>query len=165
MEKHSVSFKVKAVEQALHRSAEETLAQCAGRNGIGYSTLTNWMAQAKQGKLTVTDVVKEKRPRDWSAAEKLQAVIESAALNEEDQGRYCSQHGLFAPKLTQWKQELMRSPNEQTPALKAENRALKEELKQIKRELARKEKALAEAAALLILKKKVQAIFVSDADD
>ena len=35
MEKHSVSFKVKAVEQALHRLAEETLAQCAARNGIG----------------------------------------------------------------------------------------------------------------------------------
>ena len=56
-------------------------------------------------------------------------------------------------------------PNEQTPALKAENRALKEELKQVKRELARKEKALAEAAALLILKKKAQAMFGLDADD
>lgn len=166
MEKHSVSFKVKAVEQALQRSAEETLAQCAARNGIGYSTLTNWMTQAKQGKLTVTDtVVQEKRPRDWSAAEKLQAVIESAALSEEDQGRYCRQHGVFAAQLTQWKQDMMRSPNEQTPALKAENRALKEELKQVKRELARKEKALAEAAALLILKKKAQAMFGSDADD
>jgi len=166
MEKHSISFKVKAVEQALQRSAEETLAQCAARNGIGYSTLTNWMTQAKQGKLTVTNtVVQEKRPRDWSAAEKLQAVIESAALNEEDQGRYCRQHGLFAAQLTQWKQDMMRSPNEQPPALKAENRALKEELKQVKRELARKEKALAEAAALLILKKKAQAIFGSDADD
>ena len=166
MEKHSISFKVKAVEQALQRPAEETLAQYAARNGIGYSTLTNWMTQAKQGKLTVTDtVVQERRPRDWSAAEKLQAVIESAALNEEDQGRYCRQHGLFAPQLTQWKQDMMRSPSEQTPALKAENRALKEELKQIKRELARKEKALAEAAALLILKKKAQAMFGSDADD
>ena len=155
MEKHSVSFKVKAVEQALQRSAEETLAQCSARNGIGYSTLTNWMTQARQGKLTVTEaVVQEKRPRDWSAAEKLQAVIESAALNEEDQGRYCRQRGLFAPQLTQWKQDMMRSPSEQTPALKAENRALKEELKQVKRELARKEKTLAEAAALLILKKK-----------
>lgn len=155
MEKHSVSFKVKAVEQALQRSAEETLSQCAARNGIGYSTLTNWMAQARQGKLTVTDtVVQEKRPRDWSAAEKLQAVIEIAALNEEDKGRYCRQNGVFGPQLTQWKQEMMRSPNEQTPVLKAENRALKEELKQVRRELAHKEKALAEAAALLILKKK-----------
>lgn len=166
MEKHSVSFKVKAVEQALRRSAEETLAQCAGRHGIGYSTLTNWMAQARQGKLTVTDtVVQEKRPRDWSAAEKLQAVIESAALTEEDLGRYCRQNGLFASQLTQWKQDMMRNPSEQAPALKAENRALKEELKQVKRELARKEKALAEAAALLILKKKAQAMFGSDADD
>lgn len=166
MEKHSVSFKVKAVERALQRSVEETLAQCAARNGIGYSTLTNWMTQAKQGKLTVTDTaVREKRPRDWSAAEKLQAVIESAALNAEEQGRYCRQRGMFAAQLTQWKQDMMRSPSEQTPALKAENRALKDELKQVKRELARKEKALAEAAALLILKKKAQAIFGSDADD
>lgn len=166
MEKHSVSFKVKAVEQALRRSAEETLEQCAARHGIGYSTLTNWMTQARQGKLTVTEtVVQEKRPRDWSAAEKLQAVIESAALTEEDLGRYCRQNGLFASQLTQWKQDMMRNPSEQAPALKAENRALKEELNQVKRELARKEKALAEAAALLILKKKAQALFGSDADD
>ena len=166
MEKHTVSFKAKAVEQALHRLAPETLAQCAMRIGIGYSTLTRWMTQAKQGELTPAGAVApEKRPRDWSAAEKLQAVIESAVLNEEDQGRYCRQHGMFVPQLTQWKQEMMRSPSEQTPVLKAENRALKEELKQVKRELARKEKALAEAAALLILKKKVQAIFGSDADD
>lgn len=49
-----------------------------------------------------------------------------------------------------------------TDKLAVENRTLKKENKQLQRELQRKEKALAEAAALLILKKKAQALFGSD---
>jgi len=52
-----------------------------------------------------------------------------------------------------------------TDKLVAENRTLKQENKQLQRELQRKEKALAEAAALLILKKKAQALFGSDEDN
>jgi hypothetical protein len=38
-------------------------------------------------------------------------------------------------------------------------------IRQLERELARKEKALAEAAALLVLKKKVEALYEEDEDD
>ena len=38
-------------------------------------------------------------------------------------------------------------------------------IRQLERELARKEKALAEAAALLILKKKVETFYGEDEDD
>lgn len=155
MKKHTRSFKLKVVEKALHRPTHETLAQCAVQQGVGYSTLTRWMTQVKQGELSaVAAVAEEKRPQEWNSAQKLQAVIESAALTEEDQGRYCRRQGIFQPQLTQWKQEFMRPSKETDQVLKTENRALKEELKQVRRELARKEKALAEAAALLVLKKK-----------
>ena len=38
-------------------------------------------------------------------------------------------------------------------------------IRQLERELARKEKALAEAAALLVLKKKVETLYGEDEDD
>lgn len=47
----------------------------------------------------------------------------------------------------------------------AENRQLKQENKELKKALRRKEKALAEAAALLILQKKVNRLWGYDEDD
>lgn len=165
MQRYTPSYRLNVVEKALHRATHETLVQCATQQGIGYSTLTRWMAQARNdGLRTAGERPQEKRPQDWSAAQKLQALIETAALTEQDQGGYCRQHGIFQQNLIQWKQEFMRTPDSQTTALKAENRMLKEELKQVQRELARKEKALAEAAALLVLKKKAQTFYASDAD-
>ena len=76
--KHSLSFKLNAVEKTMHRESGNTLAQTANEFGIGYSTLTRWMTQVKQGELTaVHEPPEEKRPRDWTTAEKLQAIIES----------------------------------------------------------------------------------------
>lgn len=46
-----------------------------------------------------------------------------------------------------------------------ELRALKEENKQLKRELARKEKALAEAAALITLRKKLATLWAQDEEE
>jgi transposase-like protein len=164
----SPSFKLNAVENALSRGTAETVAQVAKRHGIGYSTLTRWMIEVKQGRLTRQDtpLSREKQPQDWEPAEKFQALVDTASLNEPDRGRYCRQHGLFEHHLTQWKQECMATRNnEPDEKLKAENRALREENKRLQRELTRKEKALAEAAALMILKKKAQAMFGVNEDD
>jgi len=105
-----------------------------------------------------------KRPQDWSAEEKLQAVIEGATLSEADLGAFLRRQGLHEAQLTQWRQlvlsGLKRAPKRPGKASTAQARRVRE----LERELARKEKALAEAAALLILKKKVQQIW-GDEDD
>ncbi len=162
--KHSISFKLEAVEKAINRQPEETLADYARQFGIGFSTLTRWMNQVKRGELTTARSSKEKRPSDWTAAEKLRAVIETGTLTDQAKGRYCREHGLFEHHLTCWKEEFMTGSKEKYQEIKAENRALKDANKQLTRELARKEKALAETAALLVLKKKARAIFGPDED-
>ena len=165
--RQSTAFKLNVVENALSRGTAETVEQVAKRHGIGHSTLTRWMVEVKQGRLTRQNasLPQEKQPQDWTPAEKFQALVDTAGLNEQDQGRYCRQHGLFEHHLTQWKQECMATrDNERDAKLKAENRALKDENKRLQRELHRKEKALAEAAALMILKKKAQAMFGLDED-
>ena len=105
-----------------------------------------------------------KRPQDWSAEEKLQAVIEAGTVSEADLGAFLRRQGLHAAQLTQWRQlvlsGLKQAPKRPAKAATAQARRVRE----LEQELARKEKALAEAAALLILKKKVQSIW-GDEDD
>ncbi len=164
------AFKLKVVEKALNRTNHETLAKIAEQFGNGYSTLTRWMLEVKQGKLTEEPSVsapKEKRPQDWTAGEKLQAIVDTERLNEPEKGRYCREKGLYTHQIEQWKQQLMSKPNtnEQTQQYKAQIKALKAENQLLQKELTRKEKALAEAAALMVLKKKAQALFGPDAED
>lgn len=162
----STAFKLNAVEKALGRHEDETLEHVAQQIGIGYSTLTRWMTQVNTGKLTTTiSTSASRRPEDWSAEEKWQALLDTATLTEPDLGVYCRRHGLYSHHLQQWKDAFMRkTTDETTQTLKAQNRALKDENKRLQRELHRKEKALAEAAALIILKKKAQALFETDED-
>lgn len=167
--RQSTTFKLKAVERALNRTNNERLEDIAQQFNIGYSTLTRWMSAARQNKLVADPgdmLAREKRPRDWTTAEKFQAIVDTAAFSEQERGRYCREKGLFQHQIEQWKQALMSqaSPSK-TDKLVAENRTLKQANKQLHRDLQRKEKALAVAAALLILKKKAQALFDSDEDN
>ena len=99
----------------------------------------------------------EKRATEYSAEQRLQAVLDTHAMTPEARSAWCREHGLFEHQLTQWKAQLL------TPADPAGNagelRRLKDEVKQLERKLTRKDKALAEAAALLVLQKKYQALW------
>ena len=70
---------------------------------------------------------------------------------------WCRESGLFPHHLTDWKAAFCAGIK--TPTSPREIRVLKEENELLKRELTRKEKALAEAAALLILQKKCRALW------
>jgi len=169
MSKHLTNeFKIMVVEKALARSEHTLLSDIAQHYGIGKSTLSRWMNEVKQGKLTAikTKVTQEKRPADWTLEEKQQVLQASNGLSEQELGRYCRKQGIYHHHLAQWKQELMNQPkDEKLKQVKADNRQLKAENKQLQRELRRKEKALAEAAALIILKKKAQALFNQDEEN
>ena len=99
----------------------------------------------------------EKRATDYSAEQRLQAVLDTHAMTAEARSAWCREHGLFEHQLAQWKAQLL------TPAEPAGNagevRRLKDEVKQLERQLNRRDKALAEAAALLVLQKKYQALW------
>ncbi len=114
----------------------------------------------------ITKIVANEKPaRDWNKEEKWQTLIDSDGLNEEDKGRYLREKGLFQHHLNQWKQQFMnKESSDSEKELRAKNRELTAKNKGLEKELRRKEKALAEAAALLILKKKAQALFGSDED-
>lgn len=163
--KFSQSFKNNVVEKMLNRAAEVTIEDIAKDYGIAHSTVGRWVRESRQMTLgnNSTMTTKEKRPQDWNAAEKFQAIIDCATLDDEAISAYCRQQGLYAHHIKQWQQVFIQSQSSQEG--RGQLKALREENKQLKSELNRKEKALAETAALLVLKKKAQAIWGSDADN
>ena len=94
-------------------------------------------------------------------------VLACANLDDNAIGQYCREQGIYRQDLVRWQEELMNKDTktqEQLRQYRDENKSLKAEKKQLERELKRKEKALAEAAAIIVLKKKVASYFEEDAD-
>jgi hypothetical protein len=99
-------------------------------------------------------------PRNYESEEKLMAVIETASLSEIELGEYCRRKGYYPEQIAGWRASIVQGlssvPN------KVEREQLQQQaktIKQLHQDLNRKEKALAEAAALLILGKKAAALW------
>jgi transposase-like protein len=159
------------VEQALvkvYSRGERTIASVAQELNMSYHGLKGLMRdKSKRERLGVAqamgvDKVKDKRPQDWRPAEQLLALNQTHGLSEEQLHAWCRERGLFAHHLVAWQQSLT-APSASSAANQQELRVLKDENHQLKRELGRKEKALAEAAALLVLQKKFRALWEDEA--
>ncbi len=108
----------------------------------------------------------DRRPSDWSIQERYGALLETASLPEEELGRWCREHGVHSHQLDRWGHDAMAGTSGQAGVAKqAETRRLREENRTLKKELRRKDKALAETAALLVLKKKAALIWGEPEDD
>ena len=106
---------------------------------------------------------------EWPAEAKLAVVLETAALSEIELSEYCRRKGLYPEQVQQWRQACIlgqQSARALQQAEKAQSKADKKRIRQLEQELRRKDKALAEAAALLILQKKLDAYWsnVDEAD-
>src|SRR3546814_1423290 len=87
------------------------------------------------------------------------AVIQTAPMNEAERSAYCREHGLYPEQLEAWKQAFEAMDAGSTSADTAQLTAERKTSRKLAKELLRKERALAEAAALLTLSKKAQAIW------
>ncbi|RDH43179.1 transposase [Zooshikella ganghwensis] len=110
----------------------------------------------------------KKNAEQWSSADRFNIVVETARLNAAELSEYCRKKGLFPEQIQQWKQACVEANATQQAHSKKNYEQLKQEQKknkQLEKELKRKEKALAEAAALLVLQKKAQALWGEPEDD
>lgn len=167
----SQSFKVQAVEKALSRSVATRLDEIASSLGVGYSTLSRWIVQARNQEFdvvttdTINRMTQEKRPQDWTAEERLNAVVACGSMSDEELNEYCREQGIYPHHVRQWKLDFVSGNTLKEKAQSpSELKTLRHENKTLKKELNRKDKALAETAALLVLQKKVQAIWGNDED-
>jgi transposase len=105
-----------------------------------------------------------KRPQDWTAEEKLAVVVEAAALSDEEIGAFLRRKGIHEAQLKEWREIVLSGLEKRPTRFSKKSTTEARRIRELERELARKEKALAEAAALLVLKKKARAIW-GDEDD
>jgi transposase-like protein len=100
----------------------------------------------------------------WTAAARFDAVLSTAAMDETARNAWCREHGVYPQELSQWRQAATQALAEPEEARASPQQTKQDQrrIKELERELRRKDKALAEAAALLVLSKKVSAIFNTD---
>lgn len=137
-----------------------TLAALSRQEGVSKSALYEWRKQLeKEGKAMP---VKTNQSNNWSAEEKVNVVIETATLSEIALNEYCRSKGLYTEQVLEWKRACITGQVNAAKQNKQDAGQLREDKKkilQLEKELSRKDKALAEAAALLVLQKKFQSLY------
>lgn len=132
--------------------------------GISQSTLATWKAKATSLSVSKT----KKYSKNISSREKFLIVMETYTLSEIDLSKYCRENGLYVEEVKEWRASCIAAND----GIKNNSKDLSEELKEEKKktkelskDLRIKEKALAETAALLVLRKKLDAIFGQNEED
>jgi|TARA_E500000178_G_scaffold351233_1_gene411888 transposase len=156
------------VRRRMSPPQRQSVARISEELGIHVMTLYKWRKTWRlQG-----DVVpaSQREPEGWSAADKFTVVLETAGLNATELSAYCRERGLYPEQVDRWRQAA-QDANENPVLTMKEQKELEKlraqdqrEIKRLQKELRRKEKALAEAAALLMLRKKWEAFCSEDAE-
>jgi transposase-like protein len=156
---YSEEFIEQALVKLLSRGSR-SVKSVAQELNVNYHTAKNWLKRGSTVKAGSASI-KERRPQDWTAHEQLIALHETHGLSGDALQAWCRERGLFAHHLTTWRAAFCETAKTGPGA--RELRSLKDENDQLKRDLLRKEKALSEAAALLILQKKFRALWEDEA--
>lgn len=141
--------------------------QLSNESGLAQATLSRWLKEAstlkKQMKPKDDDVAPPRQMQDWKPEEKFAIVLEAASLSEGELGVLLRQKGITSALLDEWKHQAMTGlrGSQQVGATVTGSKRIKE----LERELRRKDKALAEAAALIILQKKVREALGAEDDN
>ena len=140
----------------------QSLSQIQQETGIPEGTLKKWRMELRDKGFAAP--AGEQKTDQWSTRDKFLIVVETATLSEIEIAEYCRKKGLYVEQIKSWQDNCMQANGGVAKELALSQRREKEkdkELKQVKKELQRKESALAETAALLVLRKKAEAIWGS----
>ena len=143
-----------------------SVAAVAKEEGISDATLYNWRKQLRESGSAVPN--SNSSSEQWSAQTKLAVVAETFSMTESELSQYCREKGLYPEQIHQWRSECMQgfmSSKEQEAEAKRQSKADKQEIKALKKDLRYKEKALAETAALLVLRKKLRAFYGEEPEE
>jgi transposase len=159
---YPAKIKASVLAKALAPNAP-SIVELAKEFNIPYATIYSWTTSMLRKK----DIIQNdpQRPKDKPAQEKLQAVLDTMDMTEEERSAYCRKHGIYINHLDEWKNQILESLGAATTKKhKDEYQLILNEVKQLKKDLHRKDKALAEVSALLILKKKADLLWGDNED-
>jgi transposase len=146
------------VRRRMSTPHRQSVARISEELGIHVITLYKWRkAWRLQGEVVPAS---ERDPEGWTATDKFTVVLETAGFIVTELSAYCHERGLFPEQVERWRQA-SQDVNEKPVFTLKEQKELEKlraqdqrEIKWLNQELRRKEKALAEAAALLMAVKK-----------
>ena len=141
--------------------------ELAGATGITTVTLRSWRQHARDaGEFMPGNGKSSDR---WSSVEKFRVVLETASLNEVESSQYCRSKGIYPEQIRQWREACEQAnvapETRSTAAQRNEAKAGDKRIRELERQLKRSDAARAEAAALLNLRKKADAIWGKEKDD
>lgn len=165
MARYSDEFKYSIIKRMMPPN-NESIKAIARETGLSEGTLHLWKRQARANGIAVPSG--EPETEKWSTQDKFLIVVETASLSEIEMAEYCRSKGLFVEQVEAWRDACMQANGgiaQQATQLQKDLRQKDRELKDLQKELKRKEAALAETAALLVLRKKAQAIWGDPEED
>lgn len=156
-----------AMVQKILANPDRSVRSISIEAGIPQSTLRKWKDTYCQIKGLV---LPRKKTNKLNPESKFNVVILTSSMSEAEKSEYCRKHGIYSEDIEQWKQDCIAGCGDQSAkaAIKQNReseRKWQRETKQLQKEIHRKDKALAETAALLVLKKKAQEIWGDPEDD
>jgi transposase-like protein len=145
---YSPEFKDRAVQAFMSRGTRST-REISREFGISHSTLYDWVSVA--GFDSDSEEAKAS-PDSWHAPRRMRAITVYDSLAPEEKGEFLRNSGLSSIHIEKWRQMLYSA----LEVRDQERLRLEKRIRGLERDLERKNKALAEASALLILQKKAR---------
>ena len=162
--KYSKELKESMIRRMLPPNNDSAYA-LAQETGISEGTLRIWKRQALEGGYSPDG---QAIPEKWSTQDKFMVVVETVGLSETELSEYARKKGLYVDQIKSWRDACINANGGVTleaQKLDKELKASKQRERELEKELTKKEKALAETAALLVLRKKASAIWGDPEDE
>ena len=164
MNEYSEAFKANMVKKMMLPGGP-TATALSTKTGISQPTLSRWLRDAREKGMSDAKPPARpvRRPSDWKPADKLRLLAETEGLEGEELGTILRREGLHEADLAEWRQAAMAALGGGPKSAQGASEGRR--VRQLEKQLRRKDKALAEAAALLVLQKKVQELWGDEDDD
>lgn len=164
MNEYSEAFKANMVKKMLLPGGP-TATALSTKTGISQPTLSRWLRDAREKGMSDAkpSARSARRPSDWTPADKLRVLAETEGLEGEALGVVLRREGLHEADLAEWRQAALTALGGSPKGASGPSEGRR--VRQLEKQLRRKDKALAEAAALLVLQKKVQELWGDEDDD
>lgn len=138
----SLAYKRKMLDRLTGKDAISA-RQLSIETGMRQQTLSRWLQEV----CSVAPMPREQLPHPKTVDERLRILTETRGLGGPELTRVLVREGVLLAEVEQWRLALAEDGRGSL--------AMAKRIRALERELMRKEKALAEAAALLLLKKKM----------
>jgi hypothetical protein len=166
---HTTEFKEQALIKARARG-DRTLDSVAAELNMSLGTLKGWLKRSdhpRAGLPHAATLPGDGPARQWTPFQRLLALQESHPLSGPALHAWCREKGLFEHQLIQWRDAFCavgQTPTTEHRLAKVALSELQGKHVQLEREMHRKDRALAEAAALLVLQKKFRALVLQESE-